>query len=122
MLSLERDWGRSPIQAVYSALKLIVDNRGQKKKVTWMTTARFPSWANSVTFDPKLCCVPTKKLEELMDLQWLVRGENLLMNGPTGLGKSLLSVVLGKRAVLAGYVIRLFEESNRFSRLGREDQ
>lgn len=110
MLSLERDGGCSPMQAVYSALKLINDNRGQKKKATWMTTARFPSWANSVTFDPKLCCVPTKKLEELMDLQWLVRGENLLMNGPTGLGKSLLSVVLGKRAVLAGYRTFFIEE------------
>ena len=110
MLSLERDGGCSPMQAIYSALKLINDNRGQKKKATWMTTARFPSWANSVTFDPKLCCVPTKKLEELMDLQWLVRGENLLMNGPTGLGKSLLSVVLGKRAVLAGYRTFFIEE------------
>lgn len=117
MLSLERDGGCSPMQAVYSALKLINDNRGQKKKATWMTTARFPSWANSVTFDPKLCCVPTKKLEELMDLQWLVRGENLLMNGPTGLGKSLLSVILGKRAVLAGYRTFFIEEKAMNERL-----
>lgn len=32
MLSLERDGGCSPMQAVYSALKLINDNRGQKKR------------------------------------------------------------------------------------------
>lgn len=109
LLSLERE-GCSPTEAFCQGLELIANNRGQKKKATWMTTARFPSWANLVTFDPKLCCVPAKKLEELMDLQWLARGENLYLNGPTGLGKSLLAVVLGKRAVLAGYRTFFIEE------------
>ena len=51
LLSLERE-GCSPTEAFCQGLELIANNRGQKKKATWMTTARFPSWANLLNFPP----------------------------------------------------------------------
>lgn len=96
--------------AFSKGLELISCNLGQKKKVTWMTIACFLSWSNLVAFNPKFCCILTKKLEKLMDLQGLIRGENLLMNGPADLGKSLPTVVLEKRAILAGYCTVFIEE------------
>ena len=67
-----------------------------------------------LTSDPGLRSVPGKKLE---DLQWLVRGENLLVNGPIGPSKNLLDVPSGKQAVPAEHRVVFIEESVMNGRL-----
>lgn len=67
--------------------------------------------------EPKLCPISAKKLSELDGLTWLERGENLLLSGPTGLGKTLLSVHLGKQAVAKGYRTFFIEERALVDRL-----
>lgn len=67
-----------------------------------------------LTSDPGLRSVPGKKLE---DLQWLVRGENLPVNGPIGPSKNLLDVPSGKQAVPAEHRVVFIEESVTNERL-----
>ena len=50
---------------------------------------------------------------ELSKGEWLTRHENILMTGPTGIGKSWLSCALGNQACREGYTT----ESVRFPRL-----
>lgn len=117
MLQLERDGPCSPMFAFREGLRHIANRRQEKKTATWMATARFPSTYANTPFDPKLSCISPKKLEELMGLTWLERGENLLLSGPTGLGKTHLAVHIGKQAVLKGYRTSFIEEKTLTERL-----
>lgn len=117
MLQLEREGPCPPMYAFREGLRFIANKRQEKKIATWMTTARFPSNFCATQFDPKLSSISAKKLEELTGLTWLERGENLLMSGPTGLGKTLLSVHIGKQAVVRGYRTFFIEEKDMTERL-----
>ena len=117
MLQLEREGPCPPMYAFREGLRFIANKRREKKIATWMTTARFPSNFCATQFDPKLSSISAKKLEELTGLAWLERGENLLMSGPTGLGKTLLSVHIGKQAVVKGYRTFFIEEKEMTERL-----
>ena len=117
MLGLDRDGPSSTLEAFRAGLRFIADKRQAKKIATWMTTARLPSSFFAATFDPKLSSISAKKLDELMRLTWVERGENLLLSGPTGLGKTLLSVHLGKQAVGKGYRTFFIEEKALAERL-----
>lgn len=64
--------------------------------------------------DPELRSVPGKKLE---DLQWLVRGENLPVNGPIGPSKNLPDVPSEKQAVPPEHRAVFIEESVMNERL-----
>lgn len=44
---------------------------------------------------------------ELSNGAWLVRKQNILISGPTGIGKSFISCALGNQACRAGYTTRL---------------
>ena len=90
MLQMEKEGHCSPLHAFREGLRYISKKRQEKKMATWMTTARFPSGLFATHFEPKLCPISAKKLSELDGLTWLERGENLLLSGPTGLGKTLL--------------------------------
>ena len=116
MLQLEREGPCPPMYAFREGLRFIANKRQEKKIATWMTTARFPSNFCDTQFAPKLSSIYEKKLEELTGLAWLERGENLLMSGPTGLGKTLLSVHIGKQAVVRGYRTFFIEEKEMTER------
>lgn len=117
MLQMEKEGHCSPLHAFREGLRYISKKRQEKKMATWMTTARFPSGLFATYFEPKLCPISAKKLSELDGLTWLERGENLLLSGPTGLGKTLLSVHLGKQAVAKGYRTFFIEERALVDRL-----
>ncbi len=66
--------------------------------------ARFPFVRDLASFDfsaqPSL---DPKQLRDLAACRWVANGENLLLLGPPGVGKTHLAVALGRGAILAGY-------------------
>lgn len=83
--------------------------------------ARFPRSFSASIVDPRLSSISAKKLDELTRLTWAERGENLLLSGPTGLGKTLLFIRLGKQAIDKGYRTFVIEKSAGRAALRRSE-
>lgn len=113
----------SPRQAVERILAVIAKCRDSQKIEMLMKMARLcpaMTWEN---FNFSRVQTRQKKvLTELSNCHWIARGENILFYGPSGLGKTHLSVALGKRAIaLGGYSVLFKEASKLFEELRTAD-
>ena len=67
----------------------------------------FPVFKDMASFDfeaqPSL---DPKQVRDLSQGRWISNGENLLLLGPPGVGKTHLSIALGRDAILAGYTVQ----------------
>lgn len=113
----------SPRQAVKQILAVIAKCRDSQKIEMLMKMARLcpaMTWEN---FNFSRVQTRQKKvLTELSNCHWIARGENILFYGPSGLGKTHVSVALGKRAIaLGGYSVLFKEASKLFEELRTAD-
>lgn len=93
--------------------------QGQRQEMQ-IKMARFPSGATIENFDfTNIGQSSAKLVEELLDCDWIRNHENLLFNGAPGLGKTHLSIALGKRAVAQGYRTLFIEATDLFGDLRR---
>lgn len=56
-------------------------------------------------------------LLRLADCEWIKKGENILITGPTGVGKSFIACALGNQAALHGIRVLYFNCIKMFSKL-----
>jgi DNA replication protein DnaC len=81
-----------------------VERRGQKQLLLRLRRASFAAEKNMEGFDWTFN--PTINRQQILDLatcQWVERKECLLLNGPSGVGKSHLAQALGTEACRRGY-------------------
>ena len=88
-------------------LKEEVEERHAKTKRMITKLAGFPAIKTLDDFDFKFALgVPKKQIQELSSLAFIERKENVVLLGPSGVGKTHLSIALGYLATQAGIKTR----------------
>ena len=106
-----------PREIVCKVLANIYQCRQNKKVATWLTTAGFPRLFSGKEFDINKGNIPASQAERFLKCDWIDRGENLLIYGATGLGKTHFSVALGKQAIAMGYRTKFTSATKLFDTL-----
>jgi DNA replication protein DnaC len=94
------------------------EDRQQRKIQRYLTTARFryPASLEAVDFQhPRN--LDKNQLLRLTTCQYIGKKENLLITGPTGVGKSYIASALGHQACQQGYKVLYFNTAKLFARL-----
>ena len=97
---------QTPLEVLDQLLRIEIDGRNARGKAKRMKAACFPyvEGLDSFSFDRKgFKGIKHIHVRQLADLAWLEKAYNIMFLGPTGLGKTRLSVGLGIKAVEAGY-------------------
>ncbi|GAB6277737.1 MAG: IS21-like element IS21 family helper ATPase IstB [Rectinema sp.] len=85
-----------------------INARNKKRHHRNMTAAHFPPNPKPLeAFDPHELesGISRSQIESLQELNWIAAGQNLFFMGPPGLGKTMLAVGLGLKAIDAGYSV-----------------
>ncbi|MGY3346973.1 MULTISPECIES: IS21-like element helper ATPase IstB [unclassified Bradyrhizobium] len=91
ILLCEREIARKDHRRIEMALKL----------------AHFPAVKELAGFDFEAQpSIDPKQIRDLAASRWIANGENVLLLGPPGVGKTHLSIALGREAILAGYTVQ----------------
>jgi DNA replication protein DnaC len=90
------------LESVLDAVVAVIDSQKAEMRTSM---ARFPSQANLENFDFSRISqqVETRVRGFSTNCSWIKHCENILFKGPSGVGKTHLSIALGRQATTAGY-------------------
>ncbi|MGH8442690.1 MAG: IS21-like element helper ATPase IstB [Nevskiaceae bacterium] len=81
--------------------------RDERKRTVLMRLATMPALKTLEQFDwSHAGGAPKAQIQELAHLAFVPRAENVVLLGPSGVGKTHLALALGHRAVMAGHKVR----------------
>jgi DNA replication protein DnaC len=81
--------------------------RGERQRQTLLKLATMPGIKTLEQFDFAFASgAPRAQIQELAALTFIARAENIVMLGPSGVGKSHIALALAHRAVMAGIKTR----------------
>lgn len=88
-------------------LRLEADNRDERRRQTLMRLSGLPAVKTLEQFDFKFASgVPRAQIQELASLSFIERQENIVLLGPSGIGKTHLAVALAYKTAMAGMSVR----------------
>ena len=94
-------------------LQLLADHeeqeRNQRKQDRLTRAAQFKlkAQAKDIDYQPARGLQPSQ-MASLLLCDWLKKGQNLLLTGPCGTGKTFIACALGHQACLKGYSVRYY--------------
>lgn len=104
--ALQANW--SYAQFLLALCQLEVDRKLEVRLQRALSEAQLPVGKSFTTFEfqhcPELNPVPLLQLSQ--DAQWLERSENLILLGPSGVGKTHLAAAIGRSAIELGKRVR----------------
>ncbi|RQD70905.1 MAG: ATP-binding protein [Tindallia sp. MSAO_Bac2] len=98
----------TPLDVLEKILLLEIDGRNAKGKAKRLKAACFPYVEELERFDFErkgFKGINRAHIRQLTDLAWLEKAYNIMFLGPTGLGKTRLSIGLGLKAIEKGYSV-----------------
>lgn len=82
-------------------------NREQARIARWMRNAKFPSEKSIDSYDfSQQPGLDERNVRELASCRFVSRGQNIVFFGPPGVGKTHLSIAIGKEAILQGIEVK----------------
>lgn len=119
----------TPRETLEYILRKEVIQRDSKRIATAHIKAHFPFEATMEGFDMSVQpSLDPGTIRELQKLEWIQQGENVVFLGPSGVGKTHLSIALGQLALEHGYsvkfynTLRLVEQLERMYQMKELDQ
>jgi len=88
-------------------LRTELDAKAERTQATLLKFAGLPAQKRIEDYDFKFASgAPKKQIQELAGLGFLERTENVVLLGPSGVGKSHLAIALAYKAILTGHKTR----------------
>jgi DNA replication protein DnaC len=92
--------------------------REQRKRTTLMKLATMPTVKTLEQFDWGIGSgAPKAQIQELAHLAFIERAENVVLLGPSGVGKTHIALALAHRAVMAGHKVRFISAADMMLQL-----
>ena len=118
----------TPRETLEYVFKKEVEQRDENRVRLAQMSAHFPFVATMDGFDMAFQpSIDPGKIRDLVSLEWVSSGENVVLIGPSGVGKTHLSIALGQLALQRGIsvrfypVIRLVEQLEKAYKAGTID-
>lgn len=110
-LAAKEEWDY--LQFLEKILQAEIQNRSQRKQTLYTRMAGFPSIKTLDDFDFKFASgVPKAMVKQLASLAFIERNENVVLLGPSGVGKTHIASALGYKAVQSGIKTRFISASD----------
>jgi len=124
MLEFAEDGSFTPRQFLQALLEAETKGRNENRRHRNYTGAHFPPNAKGLEeFDPAELTsgITAGQIRQLSELGWLDTFGNLVFAGPPGLGKTMIAIGLGLRAIDEGYLVCFEKMDSLVNILDRAD-
>lgn len=104
-----------------SILQAELDNRMQRTREMLLKTAGLPAIKHFDDYDFRFATgAPRKQLQELTSLAFVERKENIILLGPSGVGKSHLAIALAYSTIMRGIKVRFITAADLMLQLPQQ--